>query len=124
MLAGSDNLIKASRIIISLGVKKLIVKKGEHGLFYMTKKDFFTIPGYPLEKVLDPTGAGDTFAGGFLGFLSKSKKLDLATFKKAMVYGSVMASYNVQGFDLKVLNKLNKKLIDKRYREFEKLAAF
>lgn len=138
LLTRQPNLVKAAKTIISYGADKVIIKKGEHGLLYATKKGFFTVPAYPLETVYDPTGAGDSFAGGFLGFLasvasaasakpnkrSSIRKLDENACRKALIYASIMASYDVEGFDLKVLSRLNRRLIEKRYREFEKLTRF
>ncbi len=131
LLTKEPNLIKAAKAIISLGARKVIVKKGEHGLLYVTKRSFFATPAYPLETIYDPTGAGDSFAGGFLGFLASvasakpnAKHLSEAAYRKALIYGTIMASYNVEGFNLKVLSVLNRRLIEKRYKEFEKLVRF
>lgn len=124
LLTGEQNLIKAARRMISIGTTRVIIKKGEDGLIYATKKDIFAIPAFPLEMVIDPTGAGDSFAGGFLGYLAEQKSLNEAKFRKALVYGTIMASYNVQGFDIKVLANLNKKLIEKRYKAFKELTRF
>ncbi len=124
LLTKEPNLIKAAKKIISYGTPRVIIKKGEHGLLYVTKKEMFSCPGYPLESVYDPTGAGDSFAGGFLGFLASAKKINVGTYRKALIYGSIMASYNVEGFDLKVLARLNRRLIEKRYKEFERLIRF
>ena len=124
LLSKETNLVKAAKKIISYGTPKVIIKKGEHGLLYVNKNSFFSCPGYPLETVYDPTGAGDSFAGGFLGFLSSVNTLNEAAYRKALIYGSVMASYNVEGFSLNVLSRLNKRLIEKRYKEFRKLTKF
>lgn len=134
LLTKEPNLIKAAKKIIFYGVPKIIIKKGEHGSLYVTKKGFFSCPGYPLETVYDPTGAGDSFAGGFLGFLAsevsgtsakpKARYLNESTYRKAIIYGSIMASYNVESLDLKVLSRLNRRLIEKRYREFKRLVKF
>lgn len=118
------NLLKAARYIISLGPKMTIIKKGEHGCLFVSKKSCFSIPGFPLEIIYDPTGAGDTFAGGLMGYLSCFNRIDESRVKKAIIYGSVMASYNVEDFSLKRLLKLNKRLIDKRYKEFQRLTKF
>ncbi len=124
LLTKEPNLLKAAKRIISYGTPRVIIKKGEHGLLYVTKKKLFSCPGYPLETVCDPTGAGDSFAGGFLGFLASTNNINESTYRKALIYGSIMASYNVEGFDLKRLSRLNKRLIEKRYKEFEKLVKF
>lgn len=122
--ANETNLLKAARYILSLGPRMAIVKKGEHGCLLVTKNSFFSVPGFPLENIYDPTGAGDTFAGGLMGYLSNVKKIDAASIKKAIIFGSVMASYNVEAFSLKRLLSLNRKLIDKRYRQFKDLVKF
>lgn len=122
--ANETNLLKAARYILSLGPRMAIVKKGEHGCLLVTKNSFFSVPGFPLEDICDPTGAGDTFAGGLMGHLSNAKKIDDASVKKAIIFGSVMASYNVEAFSLKRLLSLNRKLIDKRYRQFKDLVKF
>jgi sugar/nucleoside kinase (ribokinase family) len=131
LLTKEANLVRAAQRIISLGAKRVIIKKGEHGALYFTNKSSFVCPAYPLENVYDPTGAGDSFAGGFLGFLSSvvdknsgATFLSEACYRKAIIYATIMASYDVEGFDLKVLLRLNKQLIKKRYREFEKLVRF
>lgn len=122
--SGETNLLKAGRYILSLGPSMVIIKKGEHGSLFITKNSCFSAPGLPLETIKDPTGAGDTFAGGVMGYLSQFKKITETKVKKAIIYGSVMASYNVEDFSLKRLLKLNKKLIDTRYREFVNLTRF
>ena len=124
LLTKEANLVKAAKKIISYGTPKVIIKKGEHGLIYVTKNRFFSCPAYPLETEYDPTGAGDSFAGGFLGFLTSIANLNEAAYRKALIYGSIMASYNVEGFSLKVLSRLNRRLIEKRYKEFRKLTRF
>jgi len=118
------NLLKASKYILSLGPRMVIIKKGEHGSLFVSKRTCFSIPGFPLEVIQDPTGAGDTFAGGLMGYLSRFKKIDESRVKKAIIYGSIMASYNVEDFSLKKLLRLNRRLIDKRYKEYKALTSF
>ena len=122
--SGETNLLKAAKCILSLGPGMVIIKKGEHGSLLVTNESFFSAPGFPLESIHDPTGAGDTFAGGVMGYLSTQKSASLSSVKKAIIYGSVMASYNVEQFSLNGLLKLNKKLIEKRYSEFKELVRF
>src|SRR4029078_2172745 len=95
-LTALPNLITAARAILAWGPKALIVKRGEYGAALFTADTYFAIPAYPLESVFDPTGAGDSFAGGFMGYLSSEKKLDEAALRRAMIFGSVMASFNVE----------------------------
>lgn len=123
-LSNETNLFKASRFILSLGPKMAIIKKGEHGCLLFSKKVSFSVPGFPLEIIRDPTGAGDAFAGGLLGYLSRFDKIDESKVKKGIIFGSVMASYNVEDFSLNKLLKLNRRLIDKRYKAFKKLTYF
>jgi sugar/nucleoside kinase (ribokinase family) len=99
--SGRASLIQAGRLIQSWGPKYVVVKKGEHGVLLFSKKNIFSAPAFPLEEVFDPTGAGDTFAGGFIGFLNKKKnRLDEATLHQALFYGTVMASFTVEKFSL------------------------
>jgi sugar/nucleoside kinase (ribokinase family) len=95
-LSGETNLIKAAKFLRSLGPKMVLVKKGEHGVFFYSDAFKFGLPAYPIEKVIDPTGAGDTFAGGLMGYLSRAKRLNDRTIKKAIAYGTVAASFNVE----------------------------
>src|SRR5467141_2852133 len=118
------NLIKAARTILSWGPKALIVKRGEYGAALFTADSYFAIPAYPLESVFDPTGAGDTFAGGFMGYLSSQEKLDEAAMRRAMIFGSVMASFNVEEFGTARVEKLTHDEINQRFRDFKKMTHF
>lgn len=117
------NLLKAGREIISYGVKKIVIKKGENGVLFVSKKSFFTCPAYLMEDVYDPTGAGDTFAGGFLGYLSKVNKFDDKSIKKALSYGTIMASFTVEDYDIRSLQKQNRSSIERRSRSFKRIAS-
>jgi sugar/nucleoside kinase (ribokinase family) len=118
------NLIKAARQILSWGPKALVVKRGEYGAALFTKEDYFAIPAYPLESVFDPTGAGDTFAGGFMGYLSSQHQLDEAAMRRAMIFGSVMASFNVEEFGTDRVRRLTAKEINDRFRSFKQMTHF
>ncbi|HEY3041053.1 MAG TPA: PfkB family carbohydrate kinase [Pyrinomonadaceae bacterium] len=118
------NLIKAARAILSWGPKALIVKRGEYGAALFTNGSYFAIPAYPLESVFDPTGAGDTFAGGFMGYLSSQEKLDEAAMRRAMIFGSVMASFNVEEFGTARLQRLTHDEINERFRTFKQMTHF
>ena len=120
-LAEEPNLIKAARKIAALGPRTVVVKRGEYGALLFDGGAFFVVPAYPLESVFDPTGAGDTFAGGFMGYLAFRDRTDAATVRRAMVYGSVMASFTVEDFSLNRLAHLDTREIDRRYKEFEDL---
>lgn len=118
------NLIKAARTILSWGPRALIVKRGEFGAALFTNDSYFAIPAYPLESVFDPTGAGDTFAGGFMGYLDSQKKLDNAAMRRAMIFGSVMASFNVEEFGTARVQKLTPDEINERFRAFKQMTHF
>jgi sugar/nucleoside kinase (ribokinase family) len=120
-LAEEPNLVKAARKISALGPRSVVVKRGEYGALLLDDGGFFVVPAYPLEAVFDPTGAGDTFAGGFMGYLAFRDRTDTPTVRRAMVYGSVMASFTVEDFSLNRLTQLDAREIDQRYAEFEVL---
>jgi len=115
---------RAAKKIMNMGPEFLIVKRGEYGALLFSQEDLFFAPSYMLEKVLDPTGAGDTFAGGFMGYVaSQGKDLDFAGFKKGVAYGSVLASFTVEDFSVRRLGSLQKQEIEERYGQFLKLSA-
>lgn len=122
--SGESNLIKAARTIVSGGPKALIIKKGEHGVLYFSKSSHFVAPAYPLEKTCDPTGAGDTFAGGFIGFLSKAKKIDESSIRRGIIYGSILASFAVEGFGVERLLGISMRDVEARYDHFEQMTKF
>jgi len=123
-LASEPNLIKAARKILSWGPSTLIVKRGEYGAAMFTKGGYFAIPAYPLEAVFDPTGAGDTFAGGLMGYLASQEKLDEAALRRAMIFGSVMASFNVEEFGTERVQRLTHDEINHRFRDFKRFTYF
>ena len=123
-LTNIPNLIKAAREILSWGTKALIIKRGEYGAAMFTSESYFAIPAYPLESVFDPTGAGDTFAGGFMGYLASQEKLDESAMRRAMIFGSVMASFNVEEFGTERVRRLTHDEINDRFREFKRMTHF
>jgi len=123
-LTSIPNLIKAAREILSWGPRALIVKRGEYGAALFTADNYFAIPAYPLESVFDPTGAGDTFAGGFMGYLSSQEKLDESTMRRAMIFGSVMASFNVEEFGTERVRRLTHAEINERFLAFRRMTHF
>ncbi len=123
-MTGEFNLIKAIKRIVELGPQSVIVKKGEHGAMLYQNEKFFFAPAFPLEKVIDPTGAGDSFAGGFMGYLAKTNKTDFASLKKAIIYGSTIASFNVEDFSFNRLRSLTMEEIEQRVEGFKELTAF
>ena len=120
-LAGEANLIKAARVIQGMGPRTVVVKRGEYGALMLAEEGFFVVPAYPLESVYDPTGAGDTFAGGFIGYLAAQDAVDAATVRRGLVYGSVMASFTVEDFSLNRLARLKPPEIAERYTAFREL---
>jgi sugar/nucleoside kinase (ribokinase family) len=123
-LAGEPNLVQAAQKILALGPKSLVIKRGEYGALMISKEGWFAAPALPLEEVRDPTGAGDCFAGGFVGYLANAMNFDDASVRKAMIMGSVMASFNVEAFSLDRLRTLTYGEIETRYRAFKRLAHF
>jgi sugar/nucleoside kinase (ribokinase family) len=126
MLAGDPSLPAAARTIRSWGPEHVVVKLGEYGAALFTSEGFFAVPGYPLERVVDPTGAGDSFAGGFLGFLDAhaGEPPTDALMRRAMVYGSVMGSFNVEAFGTERVAKLTHEEIAERFEEFKRITHF
>ena len=123
-ISGEAGVVKAVRAIFKMGAKRLIVKKGEHGAMLFSKAHVFCAPAYLLESVYDPTGAGDTFAGGFIGYLAKCGKVTEENLRRAIIYGNIMATFAVEDFSLRRLAKVTKKDIEKRFDEYKKLTCF
>jgi len=120
-LVKEPNLIKAAREILKLGPRTVVVKRGEYGAVMVSNGQFFFVPAYPLESVFDPTGAGDAFAGGFMGYIAAQGVVDQATVRRAIVYGSVMASFTVEDFSLNRLARLSTAEVERRYAGFQEL---
>jgi sugar/nucleoside kinase (ribokinase family) len=123
-IAREANLVRAARRILSMGPKRLVVKRGEYGSAMFTENSYFATPAYPLEEVFDPTGAGDTFAGGFMGYLAATNATDEAGVRRAIIYGSVMASFNVEEFGCERLRRLTYDEINARFRELRAFSNF
>ena len=124
LITKEPNLIKASKRIIKMGPRFIIIKKGEHGALLVTEETIFSAPAYPLENLYDPTGAGDTFAGGFTGWLAKTDDLSPENLKRVVIYGSAMASFCVEQFSVDGLRELSNLKIRDRYRSFMELSRF
>jgi sugar/nucleoside kinase (ribokinase family) len=124
MLAREPNLIKAARSIVELGPRVVVIKRGEYGSVMVSDGEFFFTPAYPLESVFDPTGAGDTFAGGFMGYLAQRGLTDRASVRRAMVFGAVMASFAVEDFSLARLTRLAASEIEERFAAFQGMVTF
>jgi sugar/nucleoside kinase (ribokinase family) len=123
-LSNESNLLLAAKRISAMGPRMLVIKRGEYGAMLFNSKSIFSVPAYPLEEVMDPTGAGDSFAGGLMGYLAASGSLDDASLRKAVVFGSVMASFNVMDFGPERLGRLTYPEIEARFREFFRLTSF
>jgi len=124
LLSGEYSLIKAAQKILSMGPKYLVIKKGEHGALLFHEKQVFFAPALPLEDVFDPTGAGDTFAGGFVGYLAESKDISFENMKRAIIYGSAMASFCVEKFGTERVVGLSQDEVDDRVQQFIDLVQF
>jgi sugar/nucleoside kinase (ribokinase family) len=123
-LTEEPNLMKAAKLILAMGPKALVIKRGEYGAALFTENSYFAIPAYPLESVFDPTGAGDTFAGGFMGYLASQKEITEETMRRAMIYGSVMASFNVEKFGTERVDALDYPEINERFKAFKQMTHF
>ncbi|OZI08885.1 sugar kinase [Siphonobacter sp. BAB-5385] len=123
-LSGEYSLRKAAKIIMAMGPRTLIIKKGEHGALLFQGEEIFFAPALPLEEVFDPTGAGDTFAGGFIGYLAATNDTSFENMKRAIIYGSALASFCVEKFGTERLLGLSKEEVDARVQEFVKLSGF
>ena len=124
LLSGHHNIVRAARSILTMGPKTILIKRGEYGVLQFSDSSVFAVPAYPLEEVFDPTGAGDSFAGGFLGQLARSRDSSQGGLRRAIVYGSVVASFAVEDFGLKRLSSLSPAEIEERYRRFVELTDF
>lgn len=122
-LTGEHNLISAAKALKAMGPKMIVVKKGEHGVLFYSDKFMFSFPAYPVEKVIDPTGAGDTFAGGLMGYLSKVRKVDEKSMRRGILYGSTVASFNVQGFGMGRTAPLTMRDVEERAKYLTKFFA-
>ncbi|MBX7173154.1 MAG: bifunctional hydroxymethylpyrimidine kinase/phosphomethylpyrimidine kinase [Pyrinomonadaceae bacterium] len=123
-LTDEPNIHKAAKAILDFGLKAVVIKRGEYGATLFTKDSYFACPAYPLESVFDPTGAGDTFAGGFMGYIASQKEITDEVLRRAMIYGSVMASFNVEKFGTERVDALEYAEINQRFRDFKKMTHF
>jgi sugar/nucleoside kinase (ribokinase family) len=124
LLSGQSNIVRAAREILKMGPKVVLIKRGEYGVLQFSDSSIFATPAYPLEEVFDPTGAGDSFAGGFLGQLARSGDLTQQGIRRAIVYGSVVASFTVEDFGVKRLASIALRDIEERYKSFAQLTDF
>jgi sugar/nucleoside kinase (ribokinase family) len=124
LLAEDENLVRAGHAIRAMGPKFVVIKKGEHGAMFFSEHEMYVMPAFPTEKVLDPTGAGDSFAGGMMGHLASLGRFDPQALKEALAYGTVTASFTVEDFSLGRLEKLDRSLVDQRLKEYRQMLTF
>jgi sugar/nucleoside kinase (ribokinase family) len=124
LLTQEENLVKAGQRVLALGPKFVIIKKGEHGAMFFSQHETYVMPAYPTEHVVDPTGAGDSFAGGIMGYLAEQDNLEPATLKKALAYGVLVASFTVEDFSLERLRRTSRSDIDVRLEQYQKMLSF
>ena len=123
LLTGEENLVKAGQAVLDLGAKFCVLKKGEHGAMYFGEDGCYVLPAYPTEDVLDPTGAGDSFAGGMMGYLASQDATDPASIKRALVYGTLVASYNVEDFSLDRMQQIERDSLDQRFAQYQQMLS-
>ena len=124
LLAEDENLVRAGHAIRAMGPKFVVIKKGEHGAMFFSEHETYVMPAFPTEKVLDPTGAGDSFAGGMMGHLAALGRFDPQALKEALAYGTVTASFTVEDFSLDQLEKLDRSLVDQRFKDYRQMLSF
>lgn len=123
LLTGEENLVKAGQAVLDLGAKFCVLKKGEHGAMYFGDDDCYVLPAFPTDQVLDPTGAGDSFAGGMMGYLASQDATDPASIKRALVYGTLVASYNVEDFSLERMKQIEREALDQRFSQYKQMLS-
>ncbi|MBF0485965.1 MAG: sugar kinase [Candidatus Omnitrophica bacterium] len=124
LLTGEANVVRSAEVLRAMGPRIVVVKKGEHGVYVFGGSFQFGYPAFPVKKVVDPTGAGDTFAGGLFGFIAKARKFDEKTFRRAAVYATVLASFNVEGFGVGETAPLTMREVEKRLKEYQQFCAW
>jgi sugar/nucleoside kinase (ribokinase family) len=124
MLADTDNLVRAGKTIAAMGPQFVVLKKGEHGAMFFSRDETYVMPAYPTPEVIDPTGAGDSFGGGYMGSIASNGDPSPIGLKRAMAFGTVTASFTVEGFSLNRLAGIQRKDIDQRYEEYRRMTAF
>jgi len=124
LLTNDENLVRAGHKVRDLGPNFVVIKKGEHGAMFFSKHETYVMPAYPTEQVVDPTGAGDSFAGGMMGFLAEQDSFEPATLKRAMAYGVLVASFNVEDFSLERMRGIERDDIELRMQQYQKMLSF
>jgi len=123
LLTGKENLVEAGQAVLDLGAKFCVLKKGEHGAMYFGKDECYVLPAFPTDQVLDPTGAGDSFAGGMMGYLASQDATDPVSIKRALVYGTLVASYNVEDFSLDRMKQIEREALDQRFGQYKQMLS-
>ena len=124
LMTGNENLVAAGHLVREMGPKFVIIKKGEHGAMFFSEHETYVMPAYPTANVIDPTGAGDSFAGGMMGYLSEQDNFEPATLKTALAYGILTASFNVEGFGLERMQEITREDIESRMEDYKKMLSF
>ena len=124
LLTGNENLVQAGHDVLDLGLKFVVIKKGEHGAMFFSKHETYVLPAYPTAEVRDPTGAGDSFAGGMMGFLAEQGNFEPKTLKRAMAHGILVASFNVEDFSLDRMKCIERPDLERRMEEYERMLTF
>ena len=124
LLTGDENLVRAGHAVRKLGPKFVVIKKGEHGAMFFSEHETYVMPAYPTPDVVDPTGAGDSFAGGMMGYLASQGNFEPKTLKEALAYGTLVASFNVEDFSLERMKKIDRSDIDKRMQQYKQMLSF
>lgn len=124
LLSGSENLVKAGHAVRDMGPKFVVIKKGEHGAMFFSEHETYVLPAYPTERVVDPTGAGDSFAGGMMGYLASEDKFDPVSLKRAMAYGILVASFNVEDFSLERMKQVERSDLELRMEQYKRMLSF
>ncbi|MEQ8787405.1 MAG: PfkB family carbohydrate kinase [Pirellulaceae bacterium] len=124
LLTGTENLVEAGHKVREMGPKFVVIKKGEHGAMFFSEHETYVLPAYPTEKVIDPTGAGDSFAGGMMGYLALKGDFEPATLKEAMAYGILVASFNVEDFSLERMKTIERQELELRMQDYRRMLSF
>jgi sugar/nucleoside kinase (ribokinase family) len=124
LLSGSENLVKAGHAVRAMGPKFVVIKKGEHGAMFFSEHETYVLPAFPTERVVDPTGAGDSFAGGMMGYLASQDRFDPPTLKRAMAYGILVASFNVEDFSLDRMQQVERSDLELRMEQYQRMLSF
>lgn len=124
LLTGESNLVRAGELVRQMGPRFVVVKKGEHGAMFFSQHETYVLPAFPTANVVDPTGAGDSFAGGMMGYLAQQGKFDPKTLKEALAYGTLTASFTVEGFSLDGLKRIDREQLDARMQEYRRMLSF